>query len=90
MIYQKGEKVEALDVNGIWYSAEVLESTEQETLVKYIGWSEKWNRLVSKTQIRASTAGLPRKRRTFFSRQVCICSQLRYVSQRYSHLHISH
>ena len=76
MTYEKGEKVEALDVNGIWCSAEVLEFTDQETLVKYIGWSAKWNRWVSETQIRAITSELPRKRRTFFSRQVCIFSYL--------------
>lgn len=70
MSYQNGEKVEALDLNGMWFKAEVLESADQKILVKYRGWSEKWNCWVSKTEIRANTTELPRRRRQFFSQEV--------------------
>ena len=87
MIYEKGEKVEALDLNGIWYSAEVLEFTDQETFVKYKGWPAKWNRWVSKTQVRAITSELPRKRRTFYSRQVCTFSLVNTILAYISLIH---
>lgn len=56
-MYKIGQKVECIDVLGIWSLAVILNVIveNQQWLVKFEGWGKKWNREVSGDEIRNIT-----------------------------------